>query len=1188
MAIKKLKQELLNRIGLSELEGQIYSALVGVGARTLEEIAVYASSDLKKTEESLQNLSNKKYIKIIEGKIPLYFPINPQILLTAEAKNKLESDLHSINSKVNSILNSLTTMIEKVTTDFDSSISTISENSIDSIETTVSSIIEKLGSVFSAFQKDISTRSIDSGKTIGNEIEEKFKKLDSAFTKLRDDLENIMNTQVGELELASDKLKTDLGDTLEETKTSRHKIVNEHKDNFLSILEAYSGSIEGIINETNDEVVKFDTEFQEKSEKNKENLVKLTEEVNGFSEEEMQNVIEKTKESYEKAISQSIKNIESNWTDINKEVTGFSEKIQKKLADSNKNISKILESASSNSSEAFTSSTGALSKSLESFKSLGAKLGEILKNGTEAVVSTGQNTYTPIETFIESALKENSDFMGKYKSDAQSLLEKISTSVKKENKKALITIVEDYEGEMDHLKESTESSFSEGKEKFLNQFSDFQTNITNQITSGDTNLVKSINSFSSSVEKSLSRMKGDISSPLEILMTDYKDSIRNFELGFTEGINKFSELVSNFQSGALNDKNLNKWIAKNPEFQKTIDDTEAALMTQKNDLRNLVTSHTEKYEMDISGFLDILNRTLTGHVKSGQKSKVAQTNQVKSIIKEINKEIDTLADAFKNTFANQVESLSEASKTISETSKNKVKSDLGFAEDSSQDDVYSKLIKDLMNSFNDKIGEIQSESSTTFKDKIDELNNSVKEIIEKSLDNLKTENTKFEELIPSTKDLDDEVNPHIKNIEDASKTVSEGLEGVIGDLAKDIENIQSTLSSTLSEIQNIEGSSVSDLNESNLKIAEQIDSEGGVLVKNSTKIIGDFRSKVLSLLDQDFDQKKLAMDKLQNSFKEQVGKLFSKYKDETIGTKERIVKVSNEHLESVDRNYNTVSNTILGMGAEPIRLIKNVAIDAMQDLTNLISQNILSIKELLFGSSDEIKGILNDFSKSSVEILSDTKENSDKDLSTQASASKNQLLDFRKKIGNDLKEMKGEVTKSLKEALSDVPKTIDDALKATSETMDFLNQVKQIALDTQPPPIENTWRVVGLEAVYKAVSSIIKRTERNTTLLVPKIDAIPVELLKGFNPRARIEIISDVKENDPHLKKLIEIFPGNLKVRSYPNLNIIAADRDNDEILIGPFGKDIETEVIQTTHDNLRKALFELIPTIRNKAQPLI
>ncbi len=1188
MVIKKLKPDLLNRIGLSELEGQIYSALVGVGARTLEEIAVYANADLKKTEEALQNLSNKKYIKIIEGKIPLFFPINPQILLTVEAKNNLESDLHSINSKVNDILNSLTTMIEKVTTDFDSSISTISENSINSIETTVSSIIEKLGSVFSAFQQDISTRSSDSGKTIGAEIEEKFKKLDSAFTKLRDDLENIMNTQVGELEIASDKLKTDLGNTLEEMKTSRHKIVNDHKNNFLSILDAYSGSIEEIIKETNDEIGKIDAQFKEKSDSDKINLEKLTEEVSGFSEEEMNTVIEKTKESYEEAISQSIKNIESNWADINKEAMNYSDGIQNKLADSNTNINNILKSASSKSTEALTNSIEEITHCLESFKLLRDKLKEILTNGTKSMLLTGQDVYSTIETFKSSILPEISEFMEKYKSDNQSLMENISISVKEENKNVLKNIVEDYEKEMDRLKESTESSILEGKDKFLNQFSDFQANITNQFDSGSKKIVKSITSFSSSVEKSLSRMKGDISSPLEILMTDYKDSIRNFELGFTEGINKFSELVSNFRSGAMEDKNLNKWISKNPEFQKTIDDTEAALMTQKNDLRNLVTTHTEKYEMDISGFLDILNRTLTGHIKAGQKSKTTQKEQVKSIIKEVNKEIDSLADAFKNEFAIQVESLSEASITISETSKNKVKSDLGFAEDSSQDDVYSKLIKNLINSYNEKIGEMQTESKETFIDKTEELDNVAKEKIDKFLSDIKTESNKFEESIPSTKELDDTMNPHIKKTEEALKTVSDGLEQVIGDLSKDIENIQATLSSTLNEIKNIEGSSITDLNDSNLKIAEQIDLEGGILVKNSKQIIVDFRSKILSLLTQDFEQKNLTMDKLQNSFKEQVEKLFTKYKDETTGNKERIVKVSNDHLESVDRSYNIVSNTILGMGAEPIRLIKNVAIDAMQDLTNLISQNILSIKKLLFGSSDEIKGILDDFSKNSVEILSNTKENSEKDLSTQANSSKDQLLDFRKKIGNDLKEMKGEVTLGLKEALSDVPKTINEALNATSETMNFLNQVKKIALDIQPPPIENTWRVVGLEAVYNAISSIIKRTERNTTLLVPKIDAIPVALLKGFNPRARIEIISDVKENDPHLKKLLEIFPGNLKVRSYPNLNIIAADRDNDEILIGPFGKDIETEVIQTTHDNLRKALFELIPTIRNKAQPLI
>ncbi len=371
-------------------------------------------------------------------------------------------------------------------------------------------------------------------------------------------------------------------------------------------------------------------------------------------------------------------------------------------------------------------------------------------------------------------------------------------------------------------------------------------------------------------------------------------------------------------------------------------------------------------------------------------------------------------------------------------------------------------------------------------------------------------------------------------------------------------------------------------------MAEQIESDGGTLVNNSTQIIINYRSKVLNIVNNDIEQKKISLAQFQNSFKEKVDKLFSKYKDETLGNKERIIKISSDHLESVDSNYNVVSNTILGMGAEPIRLIKNVATDAMHDLTNLISQNILSIKELLFGSSDEIKGILDDFSKNSVEILSNTKENSDKNLSSQASDSKDQLLAFRKKIGIELNDMKGEVTDSLKNALSDVPKTINDALSATSETMRFLDEVKQIALDIEPPAIENTWRVVSQEAVYNAIYSIIKRTERNITILIPKIDAIPIALLKEFNPRARIEIISVVNENDPHLKKLIEAFSGTLKVRSYPNLEVIAADRDNDEILIGPFGKGNETEVIQTTHDNLRKVLFELIPTIRNKAKPII
>ncbi|MFX1511871.1 MAG: helix-turn-helix domain-containing protein [Promethearchaeota archaeon] len=96
--------EVLERLGLSEGEAEVYTILIKKNVRTAEEVVAYTEKERGDINSALESLATKKYVVKVPGKKDpehaLYLAVNPQIAVTAKAEEKLRTDLSALSNEV--------------------------------------------------------------------------------------------------------------------------------------------------------------------------------------------------------------------------------------------------------------------------------------------------------------------------------------------------------------------------------------------------------------------------------------------------------------------------------------------------------------------------------------------------------------------------------------------------------------------------------------------------------------------------------------------------------------------------------------------------------------------------------------------------------------------------------------------------------------------------------------------------------------------------------------------------------------------------------------------------------------------------------------------------------------------------------------------------------------------------------
>lgn len=102
MSLKEVKSKLLDQIGFSEEEQEVYFAIQGIGSASLGEISLQTQIPLEELLPIMQELVTRGYLKKVEGKINRYIALEPFLKGFLFVEKEFQNDMIGIeNSLIN-------------------------------------------------------------------------------------------------------------------------------------------------------------------------------------------------------------------------------------------------------------------------------------------------------------------------------------------------------------------------------------------------------------------------------------------------------------------------------------------------------------------------------------------------------------------------------------------------------------------------------------------------------------------------------------------------------------------------------------------------------------------------------------------------------------------------------------------------------------------------------------------------------------------------------------------------------------------------------------------------------------------------------------------------------------------------------------------------------------------------------
>lgn len=116
MSLKNVSSSLLNQIGFSELEQQVYLTILGIGNASLGEMYLQTGVPFEDLQTTVDDLADRGYLKKLTGKINRYIAVEPFLKGFLFVEKEFQNDIIGIE---NSLINSFDTSYDKLTLSMD-------------------------------------------------------------------------------------------------------------------------------------------------------------------------------------------------------------------------------------------------------------------------------------------------------------------------------------------------------------------------------------------------------------------------------------------------------------------------------------------------------------------------------------------------------------------------------------------------------------------------------------------------------------------------------------------------------------------------------------------------------------------------------------------------------------------------------------------------------------------------------------------------------------------------------------------------------------------------------------------------------------------------------------------------------------------------------------------------------------
>ncbi|TET30797.1 MAG: hypothetical protein E3J70_03690 [Candidatus Heimdallarchaeota archaeon] len=135
MSLKNVKSSLLSQIGFSEQEQHVYLTILGIGNASLGEMYLQTGINLDEIQQVVQDLSNRGYLKKIEGKINRYIAVEPFLKGFLFVEKEFQNDIIGIENSLISVFDTSYDALTQKMSEFKISIEPIFDKIAEELRT---------------------------------------------------------------------------------------------------------------------------------------------------------------------------------------------------------------------------------------------------------------------------------------------------------------------------------------------------------------------------------------------------------------------------------------------------------------------------------------------------------------------------------------------------------------------------------------------------------------------------------------------------------------------------------------------------------------------------------------------------------------------------------------------------------------------------------------------------------------------------------------------------------------------------------------------------------------------------------------------------------------------------------------------------------------------------------------------
>ena len=270
-----------------------------------------------------------------------------------------------------------------------------------------------------------------------------------------------------------------------------------------------------------------------------------------------------------------------------------------------------------------------------------------------------------------------------------------------------------------------------------------------------------------------------------------------------------------------------------------------------------------------------------------------------------------------------------------------------------------------------------------------------------------------------------------------------------------------------------------------------------------------------------------------------------------------IISNLNQNIQSF-KNLSSQLNSIVASELDTgSTRLKEKWSDLIEKIELLVQENETSLTQQYQEASNLMQSTINSISEELNDFVQQTFEASKNITSNAINTSKASLDEGKEQIAGNLSSEIDETMAFLESSEQKFNDTANFLIGATMKLKNDFRSLDATSKEVTIPPVQTT-SIVGLDAVLDHISRITGETKRGVTIMSPKPEYVPLDVIKQLPTTVKVTIVTKLDEQiDSDWINSASSAQANVEIRKFREMGtgvempqFIGVERENEEVLI--------------------------------------